>query len=111
MEILPEAFAVIKETARRFTEAANLASKATDLDRDLAAKSDFIEIVGADAVYKKSWQAAGAEVVWNMVHYDVQLIGGIVLWRMSNVIHKKKLAQRSRNEFFDTAYSKGWKRK
>ena len=77
--LLPRAFAVVKETARRFTEAANLASKATDLDRDLAAKSDFIEIVGADAVYKKSWQAAGAEVVWNMVHYDVQLIGGIVL--------------------------------
>ncbi|MBL6876452.1 MAG: preprotein translocase subunit SecA, partial [Chitinophagales bacterium] len=77
--LLPRAFAVVKETARRFTEAANLASKATDLDRDLAAKSDFVEIVGADAVYKKSWQAAGAEVVWNMVHYDVQLIGGIVL--------------------------------
>ncbi|MFT7589945.1 MAG: preprotein translocase subunit SecA, partial [Limisphaerales bacterium] len=77
--ILPKAFAVVKETARRFTEESNLSSKATDLDRDLAAKSDFVEIVGSDAVYKKSWQAAGAEVVWNMVHYDVQLIGGIVL--------------------------------
>lgn len=77
--ILPRAFAVVKETARRFTESEKIQSSATEMDKDLAAKSDFVEIVGSDSVYSNSWQAAGAEVKWNMVHYDVQLIGGIVL--------------------------------
>ena len=77
--ILPQAFAVVKETARRFSESTEIASTATEMDKDLAAANAFVEIKGSDAVYKNSWLAAGAEVTWNMVHYDVQLIGGIVL--------------------------------
>ena len=89
--ILPRAFAVVKETSRRFSENTTISSTATALDRDLAASSDFVEITGSSAVYKNSWQAAGAEVTWNMVHYDVQLIGGIVL-------HEGKIAEMQTGE-------------
>lgn len=78
-EILPEAFAVVKETARRFTNNTEIVSAATDLDRELAVDRDHITIDGDKAIYKNSWQAAGNTVTWNMVHYDVQLIGGMVL--------------------------------
>lgn len=78
-ELLPEAFAVVKETARRFTENETLEVAATDMDRDLAASKDFVSIEGDKAIYQNRWMAAGNEVVWNMVHYDVQLIGGMVL--------------------------------
>ncbi len=79
-EILPEAFAVVKETARRFSQNPTLEVAATELDKTLAtAGKDFIEIKNDKAVYKNSWSAAGATVQWNMVHYDVQLIGGMVL--------------------------------
>src|SRR3954469_12528401 len=77
-EILPQAFAVVKETAKRFKENAELVSTATDLDRDLSVKKDYIRIEDGKAVYKNSWMAAGNLITWNMVHYDVQLIGGIV---------------------------------
>lgn len=80
-EILPEAFAVVKETARRFSTNEFLRVKATQLDRDLAVKNPQIKIEGDDAVYPNKWTAAGGEISWNMVHYDVQLIGGIVLHR------------------------------
>ncbi len=89
--LLPEAFAVVKETARRFTENDELTVTATELDRDLAATKDFVRIEGDKAIYKNRWQAAGTEVVWNMVHYDVQLIGGMVL-------HNGKIAEMATGE-------------
>ena len=78
-EILPEAFAVVKETARRFKENTELVSTATELDRELSVTKNHIRIEGDQAIYKNTWNAAGGEVTWNMVHYDVQLIGGMVL--------------------------------
>ena len=90
-EILPEAFAVVKETARRFTEEDTVFATATEYDRDLAASRPHIEIKGSDVVYQTKWLAAGAEVNWNMVHYDVQLIGGVVL-------HKGKIAEMATGE-------------
>lgn len=79
MEILPEAFAVVKETARRFKENESITVKATDADRELAAKKDNVIIDGDKAIHKNSWLAAGNLLTWDMMHYDVQLIGGIVL--------------------------------
>jgi len=78
-DILPEAFAVIKETAKRFKENEYLEATATDFDRDLAATRDSIIIVGDKVRYANKWIAGGNEITWDMVHYDVQLIGGIVL--------------------------------
>lgn len=85
-ELLPEAFAVVKETARRFSENDTVTATATDFDRDLAATKPHINIVGNDVSYNTTWDAAGQEVSWNMVHYDVQLIGGVVL-------HQGKIAE------------------
>ncbi|ANH79869.1 preprotein translocase subunit SecA [Niabella ginsenosidivorans] len=90
-EILPEAFAVVKETARRFAGNAELVSKATELDHELAKKATYITIDGENAIYKNSWTAAGAQITWNMVHYDVQLIGGAVL-------HSGKIAEMATGE-------------
>ncbi len=80
-EVLPAAFALIKETARRFVENENVEVTARDYDRDLAAARNSIIINGNKAIWKNRWLAGGSEIVWNMVHYDVQLIGGIVLHR------------------------------
>ncbi|MDF3026787.1 MAG: protein translocase subunit secA [Fluviicola sp.] len=80
-EILPEAFAVVKETARRWAVNGKLTVTATELDKDLAAKKDGITIEGDQAVWSNKWTAAGASVEWVMVHYDVQLMGGAVLHR------------------------------
>lgn len=91
MQILPEAFAVVKETARRFTENTQLEVTAQDFDRDLAATRTHIKIDGDKAIWNNSWTAAGTEVVWNMVHYDVQLIGGVVL-------HEGKIAEMATGE-------------
>ncbi len=85
-ELLPAAFAVVKETARRFTENDKVTATATDFDRDLAAVKPHINIVGSDVSYDTAWDAAGQEVTWNMIHYDVQLIGGVVL-------HQGKIAE------------------
>ena len=90
-EILPEAFAVMKSTARRFKENAVIEVTATDFDRDLAATKDFVEIVGDKALWHNHWMAGGNEIVWDMVHYDVQLIGGIVL-------HQGKIAEMATGE-------------
>ncbi|NUM30805.1 MAG: preprotein translocase subunit SecA [Bacteroidetes bacterium] len=79
LEILPEVFAVVKETSRRFSENNEIEVTATAFDRELATTKDFLTIKGEKAYYKNSWNAAGQIVNWNMVHYDVQLIGGIVL--------------------------------
>jgi preprotein translocase subunit SecA len=90
-EILPEAFAVVKETARRFKENTELVSSATELDRDLSVTKNYIRIDSDQAIYKNAWTAAGGEVTWNMVHYDVQLIGGAVL-------HSGKIAEMATGE-------------
>jgi len=79
MEILPEAFAIVKETARRFKENDSLTVTATEFDKDLAAQRSSIEIEGDKAIWYNKWLAAGSEITWDMVHYDVQLIGGIAL--------------------------------
>ena len=78
-EILPEAFAVIKETANRFKANTQIVVTASEKDRDLSASKPYINIVGQTAVWANSWNAAGKEITWDMVHYDVQLIGGMVL--------------------------------
>ena len=91
MQILPEAFAVVKETARRFKENPILEVTANDFDRDLAAVKTHIEIKDDKALWHNTWIAAGVEVTWNMVHYDVQLIGGIVL-------HEGKIAEMATGE-------------
>ncbi len=79
LELLPEAFAVVKETARRFKDKEELRATATQLDRDLAVNLPHMEIQGDQVIYQTTWMAAGGEISWNMVHYDVQLIGGVVL--------------------------------
>ena len=80
-EILPRAFAVVKDTARRFTEEAPIRVKANDMDRDIAAERDSVDVEGDDAIWQNTWMAAGSPITWNMVHYDVQLVGGIALHR------------------------------
>ncbi|MFD2598476.1 preprotein translocase subunit SecA [Sphingobacterium corticis] len=90
-EILPEAFAVVKETARRFTENKEISVTASEFDRNIAALKANVSIQGDQAVWKNTWLAAGTEVTWNMVHYDVQLIGGIVL-------HQGKISEMSTGE-------------
>ncbi|MEL6534749.1 MAG: preprotein translocase subunit SecA [Bacteroidota bacterium] len=89
-DILPQAFAIVKETARRFKEG-GMRVTATLLDKQLAAKHDFVEIEGETAIWHKSWIAAGGEITWEMVHYDVQMIGGIVL-------HSGKIAEMATGE-------------
>ena len=90
-DALPEAFAILKETASRFTKNTTLEVTATELDKKLAAKHKNIEINGDKAIYKNSWLAAGNEITWNMVHYNVQLIGGIVL-------HEGKISEMATGE-------------
>ena len=93
MEILPEVFAIVKSTARRFAENSEVRVTANDMDRNLAAdpRFDFVEIDGNEAVYFNHWTAGGNEVTWDMVHYDVQLIGGVVL-------HQGKIAEMATGE-------------
>ena len=90
-EILPEAFAAVKETSRRFKENLTLECTATELDKKLALKKDHITIKGNQSIFSNRWKAAGGEVSWNMVHYDVQLIGGAVL-------HSGKIAEMATGE-------------
>jgi preprotein translocase subunit SecA len=78
-EILPEAFAVVKETARRFKENATIRVKATPRDREFSATKSYVELEGDDAIWANTWNAAGKQITWDMIHYDVQLIGGMVL--------------------------------
>ncbi len=90
-ELLPEAFATVKETSRRFKENTTIESTATELDRTLAVKKEHITIEGDKAIYNNTWIAGGGSVTWNMVHYDVQLIGGAVL-------HSGKIAEMATGE-------------
>ncbi|MGB0180091.1 MAG: DEAD/DEAH box helicase, partial [Flavobacteriales bacterium] len=80
-DIMPEAFALVKETARRFANDGEVEVTATDMDRDIAANRDLVRIEGDKAFWQKSWTAAGSPVTWDMVHYDVQLVGGVALHR------------------------------
>ena len=80
-EVMPEAFALVKETARRFSAEGDVEVTATELDREIAASRDLVRVEGDKAYWAKSWTAAGSEVTWDMVHYDVQLIGGVALHR------------------------------
>ena len=90
-EVLPVAFSIVKETARRFSENEEIIVTASDFDRELAATKDFVRIEGDKAIYQNHWMAGGAEIHWNMVHYDVQLFGGVVL-------HKGKIAEMATGE-------------
>ncbi len=85
-KILPEAFAVVRETARRFKENEELSVKTTALDRELSATRDYIQVDDDKTIWKNRWNAEGKEVVWDMVHYDVQILGGIVM-------HQGKIAE------------------
>ena len=89
--ILPEAFAVMKETAKRFKDNETLTVIATPFDREISATNDYVTLEGEKAIWKNSWDAAGKEVTWDMVHYDVQLIGGIAL-------HQGKVAEMQTGE-------------
>ena len=89
--LLPEAFAVVKETARRFTENDTVDVTATDFDKELAADRDFVSVDGEKAIWATSWDAFGTQIDWNMVHYDVQLYGGTVL-------HKGNIAEMQTGE-------------
>lgn len=90
-EILPEAFAVVKETARRFKENTSIKVTASAKDRELSAKKPYITIEGDNAIWANSWDAAGKAITWDMIHYDVQLIGGVVL-------HQGKIAEMQTGE-------------
>jgi preprotein translocase subunit SecA len=91
MEILPEAFAVVKETARRFKENSQIQVTATAKDRELSATKTYITLEGDNAIWSNSWNAAGKQITWDMIHYDVQLIGGMVL-------HEGKIAEMQTGE-------------
>ncbi len=90
-EVLPDVFSIIKETAKRFTQNEEITVTATDFDRELAASHDFVRIEDDKAIYKNHWQAGGNDTVWNMIHYDVQLFGGVVL-------HKGRIAEMATGE-------------
>lgn len=90
-DILPQVFSIVKNTAYRFANAEEIWVKATDLDRELATKFDFITVDGDTAIYRMLWNAGGNDIRWDMVHYDVQLIGGTVL-------HKGKIAEMATGE-------------
>ena len=90
-EILPEAFAIMKDTARRFTQNETVVVTATDFDRNLAAHKDFVTIEDDKAIYQTHWTAGGNDLKWEMIHYDVQLFGGVVL-------HKGKIAEMATGE-------------
>ena len=91
-DVLPTAFAIVKDTARRLSENEEIEVTATEMDRNLAAQGkDFVRIEGDKAIWKNHWVAGGNEMTWNMVHYDVQLFGGVVL-------HQGKIAEMATGE-------------
>ncbi|WP_400072688.1 preprotein translocase subunit SecA [Zobellia russellii] len=90
-EILPVAFAVVKETAKRFAKNETIQVTASEYDRELSGSKDYVSLDGDNAIWKNSWNAAGKQVTWDMIHYDVQLIGGIAL-------HQGKIAEMQTGE-------------
>ncbi|WP_022822176.1 preprotein translocase subunit SecA [Hymenobacter norwichensis] len=91
MQVLPDAFAIVKETSRRYKDNGQLVVTATDYDRDYASRKQNVTIQGDQAIWSNKWLAGGAEITWDMVHYDVQLIGGVVL-------HQGKIAEMATGE-------------
>ncbi len=91
MEMLPQAFAIVKETARRFKENKQLIVTATNYDQEVAARRSYVAIKGEQAIWYNQWEAAGSPVIWDIVHYDVQLLGGIIL-------HQGKIAEMATGE-------------
>ena len=90
-EILPEAFATVKETAKRFVHNPKLKVTATAFDREISAEKDYVELEGDHAIWSNSWDAAGKPITWDMIHYDVQLIGGVAM-------HQGKIAEMQTGE-------------
>ncbi|MEC8682746.1 MAG: preprotein translocase subunit SecA, partial [Bacteroidota bacterium] len=90
-DILPEAFAVVKETAKRFVHNPQLKVTASAFDRELSAEKDYVQLDGDDAIWSNSWDAAGKPITWDMIHYDVQLIGGVAM-------HQGKIAEMQTGE-------------
>ena len=90
-EILPEAYAVVKETAKRFANNETITVTASTFDREISGNNDYVSLQDDKAIWKNSWDAAGKEVTWDMVHYDVQLIGGIAM-------HQGKIAEMQTGE-------------
>ncbi len=90
-ELLPEAFAVVKETAKRFVEHTEIPVTATAFDREIGGTKDYIKFKGDQAIWSNSWDAAGKPIVWDMIHYDVQLIGGVAM-------HQGKIAEMQTGE-------------
>jgi len=90
-EVMPTVFAIVKDTARRFTQNEEVVVTATDFDRELAASRDFVRIEGDKAIWSNHWSAGGNDTVWDMIHYDVQLFGGVVL-------HQGKIAEMATGE-------------
>jgi preprotein translocase subunit SecA len=91
LEVLPETFAIVKDTARRFMENEQLEVTANMFDKEMSGKAEHVNLKGDKAVWNNTWKAAGNDTTWNMIHYDVQLIGGIVL-------HKGKIAEMATGE-------------
>jgi preprotein translocase subunit SecA len=111
-EVLPEVFSIVKDTARRFTENEQIVVTANDFDRQLAVNHDFVSIDGDKAVYLNHWVAGGSEITWDMVHYDVQLFGGVVLHNHSPKKYEKdsedsKLSKRVRGYIAEMATGEG----
>ncbi|MEC8537056.1 MAG: preprotein translocase subunit SecA, partial [Bacteroidota bacterium] len=90
-DLLPEAFAVVKETAKRFVENSEIAVTASEFDREISATKDYVKLSGDKAFWQNSWDAAGKPITWDMVHYDVQLIGGVAM-------HQGKIAEMQTGE-------------
>tara|TARA_B100001564_G_scaffold46670_1_gene33823 strand:- start:24534 stop:27887 length:3354 start_codon:yes stop_codon:yes gene_type:complete len=90
-KILPEAFAVVKETARRFFENNEIITKANAFDREIAGKNEYVKLNQSNAIWSNSWDAAGKAIVWDMIHYDVQLVGGVAM-------HQGKIAEMQTGE-------------
>ncbi|MDR2621411.1 MAG: preprotein translocase subunit SecA, partial [Dysgonamonadaceae bacterium] len=111
-EVMPEVFAIVKDTARRFKENEQTVVTANDFDRQLAVTHDFVSIDGDKAIYYNHWKAGGNEIVWDMVHYDVQLFGGVVLHNFSPKKYEKdtedpKLSKRVRGYIAEMATGEG----
>ena len=111
-EMLPEAFAIMKDTARRFTQNEQIIVTATDFDRQLAVSHDFVSIDGDKAIYRNHWLAGGNEITWDMIHYNVQLFGGVVLHNPSPKKYEKdsddfKLSKRVRGYIAEMATGEG----
>ncbi len=111
-EVLPEVFSIVKDTARRFTQNEQIVVTASDFDRDLATRHDFVTIEGDKAIYLNHWVAGGNEITWDMIHYDVQFMGGIVLHNHSTRKYEKdagdpKLSKRVRGYIAEMATGEG----